>query len=164
MNYDKNSFLAGLAAGRQMKGWAGITKSGSVTPSGGMIDALITGDINVAVASNVEKMRPYAFYLCDIPSVSLPNVKAIEFGAFASCHNLASANVPSATKVEFDAFKNCGALVSIDLPKITEIGNEAFYGCSALESANMPLATSIGTGAFRNCEALLAGTSQMCLI
>ena len=85
MDYDKNSFLAGIAVGRQLKGWA--SGGGGERPiepvNYDMLKSRIDGTLHLSVESDCEEVVESAFYHCGkLPSVSLPNAKKIVSSAF----------------------------------------------------------------------------------
>lgn len=62
MNYDKNSFLAGISVGRTLKGWAG----GNNGFGGGGVGLPIT--IKQSISSNIQ----VGMYTINFPSTFLP--------------------------------------------------------------------------------------------
>ena len=178
MNYDKNSFLAGVSVGRTLKGWA---TAGGTNPvaSGGDIDKLIDGTITT-VNSDVKTVRPRAFYgegsgiEQGLISVSMKNVTTIGDYAFYDCQALSSVIIPSIRQIGDYALKYTSSLKSINAPELYDIGKGAFGGSgiislyapelrnigdyafqeSAIESLNHPNVTSVGQYAFENCTSL----------
>lgn len=178
MNYDKNSFLAGVSVGRTLKGWA---TSGGTNPvvSGGDIDKLIDGTITT-VNSDVKTVRPYAFYGVGsdieqgLVSVSMKNVMTIKEYAFYDCQALSSMIIPSIYRIGDYALKYTTSLKSINAPELHDIGRGSFSGSgiaslyapklvfideyafseSGIESLNYPNVTSVGQYAFQNCTSL----------
>ena len=178
MNYDKNSFLAGVSVGRTLKGWATAGGTNPVVP-GGDIDKLIDGTITT-VNSDVKTVRPYAFYGTGsdieqgLVSVSMKNVTMIKEYAFHDCQALSSVIIPSIRWIGDYAFEYTTSLKSINAPELYDIGrgsfkdsgieslyapqlasiNEYAFIESGIKSLNHPNVTSVGQHAFENCTAL----------
>ena len=110
------------------------------------------------IPDGTKKISSYAFYSCDLSSVSLPNsVESIESCAFCGCKNLVSITLSNTVKsIGNNAFSGCEKLTSITLPNsITTIEGSTFSGCSSLTSITIPEGvTYIGDRSFQNCIGL----------
>lgn len=159
MTYDKDSFLAGIAVGRQLKGWASGGGGGErpIEPINyDMLEARMRGTLNVPIESDIPELCAYALAHCpNLPSVSLPNVPAIPEGAFLQCVGLTQIDAPEATEIGENAFEGCDALTHISFPKVAALGRQAFANCLGLQEATIQgMLASIGAGAFASCKAL----------
>ena len=159
MTYDKNSFLAGVAVGRQLKGWASGGGGGErpIEPINyDMLEARMRGTLNVPIESDIPELCAYALAHChNLPSVSLPNVPAIPEGAFQYCVGLTQVSIPEAAEIGENAFAGCDALTHVEFPKVAALGRQAFVNCLGLQEATIQgMLASIGAGAFASCKAL----------
>lgn len=85
------------------------------------------------------------------------SVTNIDFGAFASCTNLASLTIPSSVNIIGQwAFSDCVSLTNITIPgSVGIIGDHAFYSCAGLTNIEIsPGVTNIEGSAFQNCDRL----------
>ena len=98
------------------------------------------GGSYVGPASLLEIM-PYAFYLSNCESVSLPNVKTVGESAFY-LSNCESVSLPNVKTVGESAFEK-SSLISANLPKAETIGANAFYGNENLKTLSIPLVTQL---------------------
>lgn len=159
MDYDKDSFLAGIAVGRQLKGWASGGGGGErpIEPINyDMLNGRIDGTLNLAVDSDCAEVISYAFYHCTkLPSVSAQNAAKIGAYAFMGCAALASVHMPAATEIGSGAFDGCVLLDGINAPAVKTISQNAFNGCKELAHAYLPAVETMGTRAFAGCEGLL---------
>lgn len=104
-------------------------------------DSMVTMRIGGAYTNDrVTSIGDYAFYNCDLRSVSFPAV--IEIGDYA-----------------FYA-KDYVGLKSIDFPAVNTIGSYAFYHCGGLESIDFPdCLSTIQSFAFARCSSLTSVTT-----
>ena len=94
-------------------------------------------DWSVPIPDSVTNIESYAFFCCDIASITIPDgVMRIGEHAFANCSGLTSMTIPdSVTSVEGWAFANCSGLVSVTIGSgVVDIGDGVFGGCTALTS------------------------------
>lgn len=121
---------------------------------------LVLGCKNSVIPSDgsVTSIGDYAFYLCKIDSVEIPDcVIGIGDFAFGYCTGLTSVVIPDGiTRIAHSAFYNCSGLTSVTIPdSVTSIEDSAFRGCSSL--ADITISTSvtiIGKDAFSGCSNL----------
>lgn len=103
--------------------------------------------------------RPWAAYVNDIQSVSLPSgITTIGNSAFYGCDNLVIVNFPlSLTSIGAEAFYGT-KITALDLSNHTallSIGNNAFQNCNALTNVKLPdQLTTIAANIFRSCGSL----------
>ena len=127
-----------------------------------------SGLTSITIPNSVTSIENYAFYNCNLSSVTLPNaLTSIEFVAFADCSSLKSITIPqSVMSIRSDAFENCSGLTSI----VVETGNEYYDSrdnCNAIihTSSNTLIlgckntlipnsVTDIGVCAFTGCSGL----------
>lgn len=128
-----------------------ITEVKSCTFSGCLSIASVT------IGNHVSHIGDFAFYDCEILSVSIGDgVTEIGSCAFAYNKTLSTLNLgKNIESIGNSAFYNCDALTSVTLPsKLKTIGEEAFHGCS-ITSINMPSSVkSIGDLAFSSISEL----------
>ena len=133
--------------------------------------------VNFGPNSKLESIGEYAFYYCDISSITIPDsVTSIGNGAFYNCENLQSiyydgtiadwcrvdnSTSPLSYTENFyikknDSWQKLTDITDIEIPDgVTKIGDGAFYHCSNLTSITIPdSVTSIGGNAFYNCTNL----------
>jgi hypothetical protein len=119
---------------------------------------------NIIIAEGVTDIGMYAFYQCNLTSITIPNsVISIGEGAFCHCSNLENITIPSSIiRIGNEAFYYCSSLKSIVIPNsVISIGKGAFSSCFNLKSITIPdSVTSIGIGAFKNCQRLTVYTDN----
>ena len=113
------------------------------------------GGSYVAPVSLLEIM-PYAFYLSNCESVSLPNVKTVGESAFEKS-SLISANLPKAETIGTYAFYGNENLKTVSIPLVTQLPDYAFAGTSSLESLDMMNVVSAGNFGSCGLETLVLG-------
>ena len=141
--------------------------------------------VNISPNSQLSTIGDWAFRLCNMKSIYLPNsltsigvnafsrsllqsvtwpnsLTTIAENMFTDCQNLSSVTLPSSlTSIRGWAFMGCKALTSITLPaSLTSIGEKAF-SYSGLTSITIPgSVTSIGNEAFYSCKSLASAKLQ----
>ena len=113
------------------------------------------GGSYVAPVSLLEIM-PYAFYLSNCESVSLPNVKTVGESAFEKS-SLISADLPKAETIGANAFYGNENLKTVSIPLVTQLPDYAFAGTSSLESLDMMNVVSAGNFGSCGLETLVLG-------
>ena len=112
----------------------------------------------VVLAAGVKSIGAYAFGLCKLSRITIPNgLTSIGKEAFWYCENLSNVQLPSSLReIAASAFTGCGALTGITIPgSVNSIGGDAFTGCSSLKNVTISNGVkSIGTYAFADCGAL----------
>lgn len=122
---------------------------------------------SVTIGDHVTHIGDYAFYQCELLSVSIGNgIKEIANSAFDGCETLETLKLGKNIESIGDAaFYDCKALADVTLPsKLQTIGEKAFYGCS-ITSISIPSSVkSIGPLAFtRGIEELhISSLSAWC--
>lgn len=159
MDYNKDSFLAGIAVGRQLKGWASGGGGGErpIEPINyDMLEARMRGTLNVPIESDIPELGKYALAHCpNLQSASFPNVPTIPEGAFLQCVGLTQIDAPEATEIGENAFEGCDALTHVTFPKVAALGRQAFANCLGLQEVTIKgMITSIEAGPFGSCKAL----------
>lgn len=159
MDYNKDSFLAGIAVGRQLKGWASGGGGGErpIEPINyDMLEARMRGTLNVPIESNIPELGAYALAYCpNLQSASFPNVQAVPVGAFKCCAGLVQVNIPEAAEIGEDAFEGCNALTHVSFPKAAVMDRGAFSNCLGLQEVSIQgMVTSLEAGIFSGCDAL----------
>ena len=136
---------------------------------------------NVTISDGVELIEDFAFTLCPISTVTIPDsVTGIGHGVFEVCTSLTDAKIGNGLKtiggnmfagcsglseiaihdgvtgIGVMAFMDCANLTGISIPNnVTEIEHSAFKGCTGLSSITIGSGvTSIGMRAFQNCSGL----------
>lgn len=127
-----------------------------------------SGLTSITIPNSVTSIENYAFYNCNLTSVTLPNTLTSIGGlAFADCSSLKGITIPqSVMSIRSNAFENCSGLTSI----VVETGNEYYdsrYNCNAIirTSSNTLVigckntlipntVTGIGSSAFTGCSGL----------
>ncbi len=128
----------------------------------------------VVLKTGVTTIGAYAFYFCDMTSVTIPDsVRSIGDSAFTCCYQLKkilvsdeNINYASVDGVLFNKERTTiltypnGHGTAYQIPEgVTRIGDDAFYFCSSLVSVTIPESvTSIGRYAFCNCSSLTSVT------
>ena len=116
------------------------------------------GLTSVTIPNSVTSIGDYAFGMCSLTSVIIPNsVTSIGWGAFEDCDSLTSITIGnSVTSIDDWAFSLCSSLTSVTIGNsVTSIGCGDFSHCSSLASITIPNSvTSIGEWAFKNCSSL----------
>ena len=151
MNYDKNSFLAGVSVGRTLKGWA---TAGGTNPvvSGGDIDKLIDGTLS-DVKSNAQSIRPYCFYSCNwIKTADLPEAKVIYEYAFAKS-SIELVSIPNVESIGPYAFSE-SSIKNINIEKCNVLPVYAFKSCTSLEKVSLSICSLILGNVFNGCSSL----------
>ncbi|MCI8413459.1 MAG: leucine-rich repeat domain-containing protein [Clostridia bacterium] len=101
-------------------------------------NALIVGANNSTIPATVTSIGRYAFYGCDITSVTIPkSVTVIDANAFGFCKNLKTVVIPSdsnLTSIGDSAFAYT-AITEIFIPAKVTFINSAFYACKELKNA-----------------------------
>ena len=113
------------------------------------------GGSYVAPVSLLEIM-PYAFYLSNCESVSLPNVKTVGESAFEKS-SLISANLPKAETIGANAFYGNENLKTLSIPLVTQLPDYALAETSSLESLDMKNVVSAGDFGRCGLETLVLG-------
>lgn len=101
---------------------------------------LVVGCKNSTIFNGVEKISPYAFYLCDCPSILTIPDSVVEIEGNGSSYS--------------GAFNRCSSLQQVIFgSQLKVIGEYAFYECTNLHSiGNLPnTLTNIKYGAFNAC-------------
>ncbi len=113
----------------------------------------------VDIVDTVSSIEDYAFYKCNISSLSIPQgLTSIGNQAFGYCYNLSAITLPDGLlTLGTDSFSYCYRLTEIHIPEtITIIPYEAFVGCTGLQSVSIPESvTKIDSFAFSNCRGLI---------
>lgn len=154
MNYDKNSFLSGLAVGRSLESWD-VPEAGGEEPIPGFeeLDAWISGTLET-LESHVNEVAAHA---CDslslLSSLYLPDAEKIGDAAFRRCSMLETVQIPRVKIVGEEAFMECPFSSSASAPLLEVAGVRAFSGCY-FESISVPLLKTIGDSAFSNTFSL----------
>ena len=94
----------------------------------------------LSIGSGVTSIGDFAFWQCDISSLTIPNnVSCIETGAFSFCYSLTDVTIPnSITAIKEQTFLGCNSLESITFPaSVASIGKSALYMCSGLTSVTV---------------------------
>lgn len=120
--------------------------------SGGDIDALIDGSIT-EVSSNVENVRPYAFYKTEIVKANLPLATKIGTFTFNGCKKLREVNLPMVTVMERQAFQST-QIEKITFPRLIVLAEKSFEGNISLIEADFFSLESIQSNAFLYCHRL----------
>jgi hypothetical protein len=117
------------------------------------LDALIDGTIT-EITSNVENVRPYAFYKSSVVNVDLP--KAVNVGeyGFSGCTNLVDLKIPLVTTIGNRSFYDSRLLTNIGVLHVVKLPSSTFQYCKKLLSVDFPLLTEIGSNAFNGCSEL----------
>ena len=113
------------------------------------------GGSYVAPVSLLEIM-PYAFYLSNCESVSLPNVKTVGESAFEKS-SLISADLPKAETIGANAFYGNENLKTLSIPLVTQLPDYALAETSSLESLDMKNVVSAGDFGRCGLETLVLG-------
>ena len=113
------------------------------------------GGSYVGPASLLEIM-PYAFYLSNCESVSLPNVKTVGESAFEKS-SLISADLPKAETIGANAFYGNENLKTLSIPLVTQLPDYALAETSSLESLDMKNVVSAGDFGRCGLETLVLG-------
>lgn len=153
---EHNSFLAGLLAGRQIKGWGTGTSGaspGPTQPETESLDPYIGVPRKTEIETAANYVRPYALYNHDTLE-SFSAVWAYDIGAYAfsGCTKLSLFSVPYASTVGNGAFQGCTSLGSLYIQYASTIGDYAADGCTNLKEIYFPYCITIGDYAFRNCD------------
>ena len=109
--------------------------------------------LDVINGENLQTIGNFAFRNSDITKVSIPNLKALNEGAFAGCRLLEEVVAEAVANVSKAVFKDCISLRIVKLPSATTFGNEVFSG-SSIKFIDLPQATTLGKNVFSNCEQL----------
>lgn len=128
------------------------------------IDEKYTGNITIPNSIDgypVESIGDYAFYKCNISSISIPDdIEKIGSCSFYYCKNLTSITIPLKVRRIYSwAFTSSG-LTSIIIPEgVKHIDEYAFYDCDNMTSITLPstisnLKNSIDDWAFASCDIL----------
>lgn len=175
MNYDKDSFLAGVSVGRTLKGWATAGSGGGSIIVKDSVTPLLEGSI-IEINSPAVKVVTYSCYNREnLRRVNLPNAKDIEKSAFSGCGSLETFSAPEVSTIGESAFSSTSALGELDFPKLINLGvsafessgirgfaapklldvpSRAFYASTSLGTVSIPAATLVDTYAFNGCTSL----------
>lgn len=110
--------------------------------------------MKVGRMSEVETIGDYAFSLCAIIELDIPNVKTIGNHAFHSCTSLREINMSKVKTIGVYAFYTCRSLKKVTIPEVTTIEESTFLNCLTLEEVIIPNVQSIGNYAFMGCKDL----------
>ena len=153
MNYDKNSFLAGVSAGRTLKGWASAGSGGGSIIVKDSVTPLLEGTI-IEINSPAVRVVTYSCYnRANLRRVNLPNAKDIEKSAFYSCMALETFSAPEVLTIGESAFGETSALGELDFPKLTNLGDSAF-SLSGIRGFAAPELLSVPSHAFNESTSL----------
>ena len=146
-------------------------KAGNETAADDVLKAIIEGTITEIKDSNLQYLRPYAFYgETTLTKVVLPNCAAmisynythpannmntvITGSCFMGCVKLSTIILPKCSNIAVYAFNLCSHLTSVNIPAATSIGHDAFAYCKNLTSVDFPAVSYIGENAFYRCSNL----------
>lgn len=94
----------------------------------------------------------FGFAGCEsLTSLSLPNVKMLQYYALYGCIELTNVNVPQAWYIGNSSFSGCKKLSFLDLPSARNIYKTAFSSCVVLET--LILRYSDGVASLENANA-----------
>ena len=128
--------------------------------------------LDVVLTESTTSINDYAFYGCDLTSITIPDSVTTIGYAFNNCSSLKDlyyeGSADDWTKINFDysasnpmyyaknEYFNGELVTDVVLSNgITSIGANTFYGCNSLSSITIPdSVTSIGSYAFYNCQSL----------
>ena len=100
----------------------------------------------------------YAFYECNLTSVSIPAVGDIGDYAFYDCASLESVTIGNSASytIGTQAFYSCDNLSSLTIGSgVDTIKSEAFSGCNSLEEITLPSTLNkLEKNVFRSCSSL----------
>lgn len=93
-----------------------------------------------------------AFYMTNLSTVALPNIKTLGEHAFVLCFSLKHVFLSEDLSVIPDgAFQYCNNLEYINIENIKEFGHNAFDGCDALWDYSIAEGAKVGKDAFKDC-------------
>ena len=136
---------------------------------GGDMNAFLEG-VLTEIVSDVESVRPYAFYnYATLERASFPNAKTVGGNAFTSCKKLESISFPVLETVGDGSavFSSCEKITEAVFPSVKTVSAYAFM-YSNLNRLDLHCATSIGDRAFYgigsgpNLETLIIRTNSVC--
>lgn len=122
---------------------------------------------SVVLPKSIKSLTSKSFYGCtSLEAIKGEGVELID-GSFGNCSSLTTIDMPNLKVIEYYAFANCTSLKSMKLPQgLIMLGNSdldcVFENCSNLESITLPATLqSIGGNSYYASSSLFKGCSAL---
>lgn len=146
--------------------YAEITFGNKVTTLGSVCEGC-KNLTSVVLPKSIKSLTYRSFYGCtSLEAIKGEGVELID-GSFGNCSSLTTIDMPNLKVIEYYAFANCTSLKSMKLPQgLIMLGNSdldcVFENCSNLESITLPATLqSIGGNSYYASSSLFKGCSAL---
>lgn len=146
--------------------YAEITFGNKVTTLGSVCEGC-KNLTSVVLPKSIKSLTSKSFYGCtSLEAIKGEGVELID-GSFGNCSSLTTIDMPNLKVIEYYAFANCTSLKSMKLPQgLIMLGNSdldcVFENCSNLESITLPATLqSIGGNSYYASSSLFKGCSAL---
>ena len=110
---------------------------------------------SIIIPNTVTSIGAHAFSCSDLTTITIPNsVNSIGSYAFSSCTSLTSVTISNSLDSLPYVFSNCTNLTSVSIPSSVTDLTATFRGCTSLTSVNIPSSVTNMDSTFYGCTSL----------